>query len=271
MSNPIGLLKTTSELVLVIMFAIGLIETFWGYKLFRAFIAIFGFIVGTVFFYTVLVDVDMNTSGAVIIAIVLGVIVAMLAYKLYLLGVFIQSFAYGAWIYLNVMAYSGDYSVAFDFSNLDNMKIGLLVCGVICGIVGVFLAKPFLIITSAINGAILMSKSLILLNIFGLSRVFKISLATEDIALTVIFSGIGILYQFMSTKPKQKKVSQANETTAAYYNYMRRNATENANNYDQNRATVVPQDMIAPQNGNVQNSTAQGYQQTQNPNGGSNM
>lgn len=122
-----------------IIFVLGLLDAFFGYKLFNMMLAITGFLVGAIVGLMILINagIDITDRGALTTYILIGGIVgASLAGIFHKVGVFIVVGAMGIIIFLLAT---------------QNIQVSL-VFGIICGIVGVFLEKYIIIIATALSG-----------------------------------------------------------------------------------------------------------------------
>ncbi len=140
--------EVITQMILVFTAAFYLLQCFWGYKFIKAYIAISGFVVG--FMAGFFISFDYYTADAyvpTVIGIVAGAVLAVIAFKLYLLGVFILCGA---------LAASAVSRLPFGSEGSDNIvKIALCVIAfIIVGILAVKFAKMCIILVTAIGGAI---------------------------------------------------------------------------------------------------------------------
>ena len=140
--------EVITQMMLVFTAAFYLLQCFWGYKFIKVYIAISGFVVGFVagFF----ISFDYYTADAYIptaIGIAAGAVLAFIAFRLYLLGVFIVC---------GTLAASAVSKIPFSADgSQDILKIVLCVIAfIIVGILGVKFAKLCIILVTAIGGAI---------------------------------------------------------------------------------------------------------------------
>lgn len=128
---------------------IALLHCFLGYRLLKVWISVIGFLIGfLVSFGTAMHFLDDKTGICVLIGIALGVAVAFLAYKVYLLGVFLLC---------GGMTMAAVY--LFMTGNWPGLEswIPLLVSGlsgVLAGVLSVMFTKPLIILTTGINGGL---------------------------------------------------------------------------------------------------------------------
>lgn len=132
-----------------ISIVIALLHCFLGYRLLKVWISVIGFLIGfLVSFGTAMHFLDDKTGICVLIGIALGVAVAFLAYKVYLLGVFLLC---------GGMTMAAVY--LFMTGNWPGLEswIPLLVSGlsgVLAGVLSVMFTKPLIILTTGINGGL---------------------------------------------------------------------------------------------------------------------
>ncbi|NLW77878.1 MAG: hypothetical protein GXY32_00490 [Ruminococcaceae bacterium] len=121
----------------ILAMALGLLESFLGYRIFKVQVAIIAFLAG--------LTIGMNAFDAafgifwlsIVLGVVLGVLLAWLSVKIYKVGVFLLV---GAFAYLVAIAF------------VQNFWFGLI-AGIVVGLLGVFLTKPVIILSTAFGGA----------------------------------------------------------------------------------------------------------------------
>jgi hypothetical protein len=140
--------ENIEQIVLVFTVAYYLVQCFCGYRLMKAFVAVIGFILGfaVVFvlvgkFYTQ--DAYIPTAAGILA----GVSVALIAFRLYLMGVFIfcGALAAGAVTYIPFIQDESQELIKFMLS---------IAAFVVVGILAVKLSEFFIILVSAIFGSI---------------------------------------------------------------------------------------------------------------------
>lgn len=123
---------------------ISLIGCFFGFKLSKIMIALCGFIGGLILGLFIFLSNDNNMTFLLIP--VCGIVLAILSYKLYKIGVFISSFVNAGIFAFLISLIAG--------AELKPAVIIAIVIGLIAGIISVILTKPVIIIsTSASYGA----------------------------------------------------------------------------------------------------------------------
>lgn len=183
-----GVINENITVFLVIAIAIGLLECFFGYKLFEFIVSIICFVlVGGI---GVSIGQKYTTEFFILLLIFLvaGTIGAILAIKLYLIGVFIISFLFGCGIGLLVNSTIHSESLTI-----------VLIVGVLVGILGVFLIKHVLIIGTSISGGFAVGNAVA-------------SIANQEqlivIIIGTILSVIGILLQYNMDKRRPKHLGK---------------------------------------------------------------
>lgn len=135
-SNLEGIFGGIGFLILIF----GIVNAFFGYKLFKIMLSIIGFLVGTAVGLILFLRNGSADSNAMIVWIFIGGFIgATLADIFYDLGVFLAVGLVGA-------------STVFIITQNISSSIAL---GVICGIVSVFLEKYVIIVTTALSGGAL--------------------------------------------------------------------------------------------------------------------
>ena len=177
------IVKTILAMVIWIGFISSISSCFFGYKLFKIYIAVIGFIIFGVigFIVSALNNLgDMN----IFIALLFGIIGAFLAYRLYLIGVFIMYSVIGLIISIVIFKEIG-FAVVF------SMVIGIL---------SVKFAKPVIIISTGISGGFAIGNSL--------SFLMVNSNYTMTIILSLTFALAGIWVQFHMDKINKNKADE---------------------------------------------------------------
>lgn len=164
----------------IISIALGILEAFWGYRLFKIQVALiallagffFGFILGESFFSIYWL--------AIVIGILVGALCAFLAIKFFKVGEFLVV---------------GFFAFLLGISLTNNIWLGLLF-GIVGGVLGIFFTKPLIIIATAFGGAGLVAS--------GIGTLFWGSPQLEPMWLhwiILLFIGVGgALVQFRNTR-----------------------------------------------------------------------
>lgn len=146
--GTILIMSRLDQIITIIAIAYYLLQCFAGYKLIKISIAISSFVTGfTIGFAFSAGYFDAQSYVPAVIALVAGVLMALLGYKLYLVGVFILCGSLAASV-VNLIPFPNE-----SFYNV--LHIILVVAAfVIIGILGVKFAKGFIIVVTAVTGAI---------------------------------------------------------------------------------------------------------------------
>ena len=170
------------NIVNIVAVLIGLMSCFFGYKLNKTLIAIMGLIIGFNLGIVVLPNFITDQTIIYIISAVLAIVVGIISYNLYLVGVFL----------LCALAV---YILCGNLGLDENIKtiIGVI-AGIIAGILGVKFTRPLIIISTSLAGA-----TTIIENVFSL---LNIQNNIFELLLFLIIAILGITYQF-----KQKEIN----------------------------------------------------------------
>lgn len=127
---------------------IGFAQCFFGYRLFRIFAAIQGFFIGAVLFGAIGAATD-NGFVTFILLLAGGIGGAILAYRVYQIGVFLTTGGYIGTICLLIAAIS---MLLSQDSNGATLVIAFLVGFIVGGVLGVLFARPLIIISTGLQG-----------------------------------------------------------------------------------------------------------------------
>jgi len=154
---------------------------FFGYRFYRVVITICGFLVGAVASYFLLgsyTSIDKNVL--LILSLVIGVVVALLAYVLYRIGIFLLV---AAAMFFTLSGLLG--------STLKDQSMVLIICvaaALILAILSVKFMKPIMILSSGLAGGLGTVK--IVGSVLGLSN------PTALTAVGIVLAAVGIWFQF---------------------------------------------------------------------------
>ena len=170
------------DIINIITLVIAIVTCFFGYRLNKTLIAIFGLIIGFELGITYLPNFLSDQTIIYIISTVLAIVVGIISYNLYLVGVFL----------LCALAV---YILCGNLGLDENIKtiIGVI-AGIIAGILGVKFTRPLIIISTSLAGA-----TTIIENVFSL---LNIQNNIFELLLFLIIAILGITYQF-----KQKEIN----------------------------------------------------------------
>lgn len=168
-------------LVSVVSIAIGLCSLLWGYRLFRLFVFLTGFIVGTII---------INTFQELPIALLGGLLVGAICCVLWYLGVFLLGAAFGA-------------VVAWALGIHEQMFV--LVMAVIFGCLAIAIRKFMIIVSTSWQGAtLIVGSTLQLLNSNGVNVDNQ---KIVELAVSVLLAVVGIVCQYTVTSGKKPAVA----------------------------------------------------------------
>lgn len=176
--------------VLCLLFiAYGILSCFYGYKIFKFITGVCGFIAGTVLgFVLALATGGPDASGLALIipSILVGVIGAFLAVKLYYIGVFLIGAFFGGLLGFALTAAS-DSGVQWPV---------ILLLAIVAGILSVIIRKIMIILSTSVSGAQTISTAFYIL-IYAISGYEH---AWINNYLWIVLAVIGFCYQYSSSK-----------------------------------------------------------------------
>lgn len=168
------------NITLVIGLIIALIQCFFGYKIIRSWIAIIGFLLGAVAGYGIVYMVTDELTYSLIGGLVGGILLAVLAYKVYLFGVF-------------AIAGLGTYYLCVSCLTIDSNYLQLvsIAIAILVAILAVKYMRPAIIIITAFTGAFAILEALP-------------AFLSFDLTMTLPYSAVlglaGAAVQFATTK-----------------------------------------------------------------------
>ena len=160
----------------IIALVVAIITCFWGYKLNKGLIAIFGLILGFALGIEYLPNFINDQTIVYVVSAVIGIAVGFISYNLYLVGIF---FLCGV----------AAFVLCENLGLAENLQtiIGL-VAGIIAGILGVKFTRPIMIISTSLSGAsVLTDTAFQILNFQNNTLAFIIS---------IVLAVLGMIYQF---------------------------------------------------------------------------
>ncbi len=161
-----------------ISLVIGAVECFAGFKIMKAMLAVWGFFIGAMLGVVIGVATESTVLGFIMV-LFLGVGLAILAYKLYLAGIFIlTAFLIG---------------IAF-YVIFENIVVSILF-GIGVGVLAIFFVKPVVIISTSFSGAgIILSSAYLMMDLGMNANPIVTAILWIPIALT------GIAVQYITTQ-----------------------------------------------------------------------
>ena len=168
---------TVLTLISVIISAL---QCYFGYKIFKIWCAIFGFFAGFGVGIAAIGTATGSMEGAVLGGLVVAVLCAYFAVKLYFIGVF---------LYVGFLG----FVVIFILSN--SMAASVII-GIIAGIAGAYFGRLVIIISSAVTGGYGLGT--------GLCFLIGIDSTAVELILSILFIASGLYVQFKNEKPRPK-------------------------------------------------------------------
>eukprot|EP00164_Ancoracysta_twista_P002805 GFYU01003731.1.p1 GENE.GFYU01003731.1~~GFYU01003731.1.p1 ORF type:complete len:235 (+),score=40.56 GFYU01003731.1:137-841(+) len=195
--------------VAVIFIAAGLIITFFGARLFKFMLLLFGFLIGYGgTFYVCLHLLELTQTWSILTSMVGGLLGVALTLYVFKLGLFMTGAALG---YLLGRFILVSQSAAFD--TLAEKVICVTLCVLVAGILGVLLEKPFLILSTAtlgsygfISGTYHFAKhSVDPYQLFIHPRELFLCTDAECVALVVVFAVLAVAGVFVQARILPRK------------------------------------------------------------------
>ena len=186
--SAIPALAENMTLVRVIVMAVALLFCFAGYKCLRVAVTLAGFCGGASIGLFISEKLGANTIITLILAIILGLIVALVSFLLYKVGVFVL-------VFFLIMAVGGAI-VAITGAPAYGWFV-LLAVAIVFGILGVILIRPVVILTSGLCNGLTAVGMLIQLTGWSGTAASIVALV-GGLALGIF----GIVVQFKTTREK---------------------------------------------------------------------
>lgn len=188
--------QSVATVVFVIGFVISLFWCFFGFKVFKVYLAICGFLVGILLGLLVSMLLSEKIGAITLILIpVFAILGAILSYKLYKLGLFLTGF-------LALVVVGGFVTYAISKNTTASIVVGIIL-GIVAGIFLVKFNKPAIIISTGVQYGLLAGAFLsciiahtILIGVLG-----------------VIISVLGIMFQIKTNNGLFEKLVEPATTT----------------------------------------------------------
>ena len=193
LSSATKLGSILTVIIPVICLVMALLQCFFGYKLVRFWISLFGFLIGFLLGFFISAHF-MGEMGLVqvLIGAGAGVIFGLLAYKIYLAGVFVFCF---------VLAFAAMACIPWPADDLWNV-LSVIICiavGVLAGVLAVRFSRPLLILITGICGA---------WNAMNAAMTIWPQLPLQDqnirLIITALVALVGVLVQFLTTRNSRR-------------------------------------------------------------------
>lgn len=181
----IKLMETPIPNWLTIVLAVaGILSCFLGYRLLKFFMACIGFIVGLGLGYNLSIEYVSNVGVALLIGFVLGVIIALVIFKIYKLGVFLMAFTATFGFFGQIIGRYNEPGWVW--------LVATLVVAFIVAIIAMKFVKPVIIIATALNGATL--------TMMGAFKLTNMDAELMMIVGIILLALLGMIVQFFTTK-----------------------------------------------------------------------
>jgi len=197
---------------------VGTIFCFSGYKIFRIYLAVIGFIIGFLGSNVILAFFDIKPVNLVF-SIIVGIIVAALFYLIYLIGIFLVTAITAYPIAIIILAKFGLHNYYF-----------AVIFAILIGILALVLQKPLIIFYTAIQGGFIISSAIFAFlgqkTFSGFSILFTtnniqtildklnqnlLNANTNILYLTIFLSLLGIITQFATNKNRKTETQTVSE------------------------------------------------------------
>jgi len=189
----------------VLVGLLGIVECFFGYRVFRIVLVVLGFLLGAALAIT-LVNPD-QTILVILTGLFGGLLGAVLFYFLYVIGTFIAGLMFGA-------AVAATLAASFNLG-IDATNIAIIVGAIVGGILGIIFVKYIIMLSTAFTGASQIIYAIaILLPGLGLippaldnsTPIWRTASPTSTLAILVLAT-FGFVVQLLSNRPVQAAVS----------------------------------------------------------------
>ncbi len=140
-----------SVVLLILLFVLGIVYCFWGYKYLKVIILIYALFAGGMFTYNLLSEAAPNLGNWVwIISLAVGLVLGALAFFFIKFSIFVAGGIMGVAVYNLIRGLNPSY-----FSSLDSVYVFLigLACFIIFGAITLAARKHLIIIFSSVFGA----------------------------------------------------------------------------------------------------------------------
>ncbi len=186
-------LNTDKSLMIAVIISLvfGIVYCFFGYKAIRVCAAIYGALIGIIAGSAIVRQFALQSPVSLIVVIGLAVLLALLGFFLFRVGVFIV-------VLLGVAGIV--YPLLQSRTTLEQliMSIIALAAGLVAAILAVIYMKPVVIVLSAFMGAQTISSTIFTYLVhIRWSRSLELLVV---LAVFVLFAVIGMVYQFASTR-----------------------------------------------------------------------
>lgn len=177
-------LQRFPDWIAIVAIIIAALDCFLGYRLMKIWIALIGFIIGAVVGYSVCDGFVNNLGFAILAGLLAGLAIAFMAYRIYLLGVWMLAFVMTLQLVFWVRTENESWQLI--------IIIGGIILAAVVGFAAMKFVRPVIIVSSSLSGAVIV-----------VSEVLKL---LGDESRIMLLAGIGILtalgaaVQFATTK-----------------------------------------------------------------------
>ncbi|MCH1983147.1 hypothetical protein MCG98_11275 [Ruminococcus sp. OA3] len=174
--------------LLAVSAVIAVLNCFLGYRLLKLWVTMVGFVIGAVIGYFATVGYVNNIGIAILTGMLGGMLIGFLAFRVYLLGVFLISF---------VLVFSMFLRIPSDSETLMLIVLGGgLIAAFVAGIAAAKFVRPAVIIITGISGGLGAASDYFML--------MKDKEPVHVLGAGVILAVSGILVQFLTTRKEKK-------------------------------------------------------------------
>ena len=163
---------------------LGLVSCFLGYKLLKIWMAFVGFLIGMALGYYFTYQHVANVAIPILVGFLLGLLVGFIAYRIYLLGVFIIAF-------VTTFGFIGQ--LLAQYNEPDWLWLILtLVLALIAAALALKFVKPVIIIGTSLNGAVTVMS--------GAFKIMKVDALNTMLLAALLLAVLGVMVQFFTNK-----------------------------------------------------------------------
>jgi hypothetical protein len=209
-----GKMALRDLIVGILLLLIGIAFCFAGYRFFRVLVAIWGFFIGFVLGVqlTALYAHHPSTAVLLIAGLIVGIILAILAYYLYVAAIVTLSASVGYWIGDGIMA-----ALGFASHSTAALLVGLIVAVILAVLtLALNLAKYFIVVITALGGASTIIAGILLL--LGIVPLHDATLAYMQAIfhrspiwalILLVLAVVGVIVQLSSTLNYKNNYAQS--------------------------------------------------------------
>ncbi|HPO48914.1 MAG TPA: DUF4203 domain-containing protein [Spirochaetota bacterium] len=178
-------------LIIAAFFIIGVINCFFGYKLFRVLLFIIGFSLTFYFSYNLTLNFTQDVTILTTVGIVLGILAGILAVVFYFSGIFLIGLLFGILVGL---------SLNIPFDQITKVAV-IIALGLVFGILCIVFQKYMVVILTSFTGGFFIINSVFYIYLYSQGNKYKIeqflSVIQKDTFMYIIVLGITLLLGIM--------------------------------------------------------------------------